>query len=750
MAYMKSSDGIRLDSVPVALNPNDAGFDVYLLAGQSNMAGKALGFNASGPDPVHPRVYVFPQTGVFAGQIALAADPLGHPDASTGMGPGLPFARWQTLRTSSNRNILLVPTAWTGSGFSFDSVNSPRTWQVGNTSAGIFNLYENAISQVNAAIAAANAVGASARLAGVVWLQGEHDTSQGSYQTWLDALIDGFRTRFGIADLPFVVGQMVPEFIAANSGNQNTVHIDTPRRKTRTAFAYGIANAQNGDSLHYNVSGQRWMGRSMFDAFVRAKLNVTGTAPVAPSTISVVQYATQLVIAWDQTKGRATDFNVRYRQTGAGSWTTFTRSSPNLDANATITGLSAVTSYDIAVQTVNEQGVSAWTQITTSTVAAPAQVTGLVYSNLGITTATVAWTAVASALSYLIEKSIDGGTTWTTVSTVTTTSYNLTGLAANTATLVRVSGINNAGTGTPSSSASFTTLPAPVTLGVSGIASARAYSVARKIVSNYTGPLINVRRSSDNATQDIGFVSGTGDLDTSALSTFVGSNSAYVATLYDQSGNGRHLTQATTANQYRIVNAGTLSIKGANSKPALDGSVGSTHMFDSSPGAYAAGSATFLAVYASAGALGTSKWLVTETLSSDNYGQYLPITNDSSSSTTISRSMRNNSAQSFLSDRAATVTPAAFDTNQHVLTSVDSGSSFSQYVDGTIVGSATSYTRGSSISLDRFVLGCGIRLSGLVGNILGLPAELVVWYSALGGTDQSTAQANAKAYYGTP
>lgn len=64
---------------------------------------------------------------------------------------------------------------------------------------------------------------------------------------------------------------------------------------------------------------------------------------------------------------------------------------------------------------------------------------------------------------------------------------------------------------------------------------------------------IRVRRSSDNAEQDIGF-SGSG-LDTAALAAFVGANSAFVRTVYDQNGTN-HFGQATTTKQPRIVNAG--------------------------------------------------------------------------------------------------------------------------------------------------------------------------------------------------
>jgi hypothetical protein len=76
-----------------------------------------------------------------------------------------------------------------------------------------------------------------------------------------------------------------------------------------------------------------------------------------------------------------------------------------------------------------------------------------------------------------------------------------------------------------------------------------------RLLSSYSGSLIRVRRSSDNAEQDIGYAAG-GALDTTALASFVGANSAFVTTLYDQTGNSRHWVQATSGLQPRIVNAG--------------------------------------------------------------------------------------------------------------------------------------------------------------------------------------------------
>jgi hypothetical protein len=98
---------------------------------------------------------------------------------------------------------------------------------------------------------------------------------------------------------------------------------------------------------------------------------------------------------------------------------------------------------------------------------------------------------------------------------------------------------------------------------------AAAYSL-RKLDKDYTGSAIRVRRSYDNSEQDIGFVGN--DLDTASLKTFVGANSGFVTTWYDQSGNARNATQTTAANQPRVVNAGTIDRRSGDISLVYDGS----------------------------------------------------------------------------------------------------------------------------------------------------------------------------------
>jgi hypothetical protein len=87
---------------------------------------------------------------------------------------------------------------------------------------------------------------------------------------------------------------------------------------------------------------------------------------------------------------------------------------------------------------------------------------------------------------------------------------------------------------------------------------AAAYSL-RKIVKTYTGSAIRVRRSSDNLELDIGF---SGErLNTTALLAHVGANNGFIVTIYDQTGNLRHLSQAVAAAQPQIVAAGAIIVR---------------------------------------------------------------------------------------------------------------------------------------------------------------------------------------------
>jgi len=92
-------------------------------------------------------------------------------------------------------------------------------------------------------------------------------------------------------------------------------------------------------------------------------------------------------------------------------------------------------------------------------------------------------------------------------------------------------------------------------IGVSGVvppldglaASVQGYST-RLLRTAYLGDCVRLRRDSDNAELDFGF-DLNGDIDATAISTWLAGADGYLVTWYDQSGNGFDVTQAAAARQ---------------------------------------------------------------------------------------------------------------------------------------------------------------------------------------------------------
>jgi hypothetical protein len=87
-----------------------------------------------------------------------------------------------------------------------------------------------------------------------------------------------------------------------------------------------------------------------------------------------------------------------------------------------------------------------------------------------------------------------------------------------------------------------------------------AWSVGRRLRKAYTGPIIRVRRSSDNTEQDFGYLVN-GAVDVAAVESFCGEDDGELTTIYDQSGLSRNLIQPTSALQPNVVSSGVANTK---------------------------------------------------------------------------------------------------------------------------------------------------------------------------------------------
>lgn len=722
-------------------NPDDIGFDIVLVIGQSNAVGYGPTKDLVYLDPPHPRIWQYGASGGYAGTVIQAMDPLSHNGAASSdrVGHAMNFARDYVKTVPDTRSVLLVPAARGSTGF---TPQDNYSWDPDYT-AGT-NLYTAAVNQAKAAVA----LSSTNRVAAILWCQGETDAgmSSSAYATKLGQLIDGVRAAVPTASAaPFIIQQLVPEAIATRAGFStiNAVHIDMQRTKERVGFTYGPTGMFNTDDvtdplipIHYNGAGQRALGSRIFAALQIARANVIGTPPVAPLAVSLVRSGTSVAVSWKRSKGRVTDYKVEYRQNG-GSWSTLARTQ-SVDASASITGLTATATVDVRVSSINEQGTSAPSSVASS--APPGQVTGLTGGTPGRGNQPLTWTAAVGATSYRVEYKKTADSTWLTGPLVTSAAATVTALDFNTGYDYRVYGINGEGSGAVSSTTSATTAPMEYLTDVVSTAMFSAHSL-RVVRSAYSGPLIRVRRSSDNTELDIAATS-TKVLDTAALLAFAGAGSAYLTKFYDQSGNARDYVQATTAKQPQIVASGALITK--NGRPAVRfGASGTSIMTGTFSGLTAAGAMSSLSLYTNPqSSQSTTMCLTSESntaadtrvlIEAFGSGGVLPLYQLVNSAGTAAISLFGASA--------------AKDSSLHQWSRTDSGTAAAIRREGVESAAPTNYTRSGTLTMNRSQIGALLQnVSAESLPYTGDVLEVVTYAALINSTERGNAEANQKNY----
>jgi len=230
-----------LHAEPEATPPPKEKLRVYLLMGQSNMAGRDT--RELSTQTTDPHVLAMTPEGKWS----VAKDPIHQKDGriEPGAGPGIPFALGM-VRADATITIGLVPCAVGGTPL--------KRWVKGG------DLYQLALDRAKVAVQ-------SGTLAGVLWLQGEADSDK---QPWADTyekrLADMFkdlRQDLGAPELPIVVGQ-IGEFLPKDKHP----YVDTVRAALRkmpqvvpnTGYADSAGLGDKGDHLHYSAAAQREMG----------------------------------------------------------------------------------------------------------------------------------------------------------------------------------------------------------------------------------------------------------------------------------------------------------------------------------------------------------------------------------------------------------------------------------------------------------------------------------------------------------
>ena len=231
-----------------------------------------------------------------------------------------------------------------------------------------------------------------------------------------------------------------------------------------------------------------------------------------------------------------------------------------------------------------------------------------------------------------------------------------------------------------------------------GSGAAAAYSV-RRLNGLYTGAAIQVERSSDNTTQDIGFTVD-GDLDESALTTFCTGTVCKVRTWYDQSqsggtGSGNDAVQTTHANQPIIYTGGAIVKENGRAALSID------------DGFMDAGSAISL----------TSDYFITSifnTNSTQSFNMLLGSYNDTKSYLSLrTNEIKIRNAQSSINNFAGVAIGLAYN-QRHLLTLSRASNSLQPSVDGN---AHTAQTTSGTYNFDElFAYNSGLGSYRFGGN----------------------------------
>lgn len=224
---------------------------VFLLAGQSNMAGR--GKIESQDTVTHPRIWTINDHGT----VILAKEPLHfYEPRNAGLDCGMSFARTLVEATPDSVHILLIPTAVGGS--------SIDQW-LGDSLHRDVRLLSNFREKME--IAKREGI-----VKGILWHQGESDASPGRiplYPEKMSKLFQMFRTMAGNDALPILAGETGS--YGKNKQNRDLINAGIHSYAATDPNTHVISSASlphKGDGTHFNSESLRTLGQRYAKEFL--------------------------------------------------------------------------------------------------------------------------------------------------------------------------------------------------------------------------------------------------------------------------------------------------------------------------------------------------------------------------------------------------------------------------------------------------------------------------------------------------
>jgi hypothetical protein len=228
-------------------------FHLFLLVGQSNMAGRGK-VEAEDQQP-HPRVLMLNK----AGEWVPAVDPLHFDKSAAGVGLGTTFGK---LVAEANPEITvgLIPCAVGGSPID--------SWQPGvHYKPTNSHPWDDAIRRAKQAQT-------QGTLKAILWHQGESDSSEKLSKTYsgkLQQLVKDFRRELH-ADVPWLVGQLGQfDDVPWNEHRKvvDQAHRDLAKHVDHVVFIPSDGLKHKGDKVHFDSAGLREFGKRYAAAYLK-------------------------------------------------------------------------------------------------------------------------------------------------------------------------------------------------------------------------------------------------------------------------------------------------------------------------------------------------------------------------------------------------------------------------------------------------------------------------------------------------
>ncbi len=234
MIKLYQTIGLALAIVlPAFAEPAPAQMKLFLLIGQSNMAGRG---KVEPQDQVeNPHIFMLTKDLKWV----PAKDPLHFDKPGAGVGLGSEFAR-EILKANPNANIGLIPCAVGGT--------SLDQWKVGGA------LYKTAVARTTEAMK-------QGKLAGILWHQGESDSGDpakvASYAERFSEMISQLRKDLQAEKVPVVIGELIHGHKTNDSVN---VELAVAAKKVPPCVLVGSEGLGN-KALHFNSADLRTFGQ---------------------------------------------------------------------------------------------------------------------------------------------------------------------------------------------------------------------------------------------------------------------------------------------------------------------------------------------------------------------------------------------------------------------------------------------------------------------------------------------------------